>query len=437
MRITTQKILLFNERLQMQTIDDVIATELEKVDGEKIGVAYDIEDTFYSEIEKVSGKKVSSRAMRVPLKIRPGGKFGYYDINNGPLGTGDATKYEKGTLVCSHMRIAIQWTLEVELGTDSSTQAVIDAVRENLADGMDEFRRHTEAQLMQPGTGVLATVTTVNTSAGVDTITATTDGYGVRLLRHGQRVSVYNAARTTNKTAGGPVTISYIDVANSVIKIPSVTGILATDVILPEGLTGVTPIALLGIPYHSSNATTGSWLGLDRGTNPEIVGTRVDGGNAPLALPLGRLALNKMGERVGIKTAKKLKPRIWTHPAQAAAYESLGNTVVMINKGANKNESLDLYFGDNMSIAGVPMELSNLWNKKRMDFVLMSLYGRAVMKEPGFHSVAGRKQFEMRASDGSVATSSISYITADWQLYHKNPGVNTYIDNLAVPAGYE
>ena len=94
--------------------------------------------------------------------------------------------------------------------------------------------------------------------------------------------------------------------------------------ILPEGLTGVTPVALLGIPYWSSNATTGSVMGLDRATTPEIVSTRVDGNNSPLALPLGRLALNKLGDRVGIKTAKKLRPKIWTHPAQAAAYEALG-----------------------------------------------------------------------------------------------------------------
>lgn len=420
----------------MQTVDDVLATEMERVEGDRLMTAYDIDDTFYSEVERVAGKKVSSRAMRVPIKLRPGGKFGYYDPNNGDLGTGDATKYDKGTIIVAHMKIAVQWTLEVELGTDGN-QAVINAIRDNMADAMDEFRRHSEAQLMQAGTGVLATITSVSSSGGVDTVACTTDGYGVKLLRHGQRVSVYNAARTTNRTPAGPVTISFIDYANSTIKIPSVVGMVATDVILPEGLTGTTPVALLGIPYWASNATTGSVMGMDRATTPEVVSTRVDGGGSALAFPLGRLAINKMGDRVGIKNAKKLKPRIWTHPAQTAAYEALGNLSVMINKGSNKNEGLDLYFGDNLSIAGVPIEESFLWNKKRMDFVLMSLYGRAVMKEPGWHTVAGRKVFEMRGPSGGVATSTVSYITADWNLYHKSPGVNVYIDNLAIPAGYE
>lgn len=419
----------------MQTVDDVLATELERVEDGRLTTAYDIEDTFYSGVEKVAGKKVSSRAMRVPIKLRPGGKFGYYDPNNGDLGTGDATRYDKGTLTVAHMKIAVQWTLEVELGTDGN-QAVINAIRENMADGMDEFRRHSEAQLMQAGTGVMATVTTVTAAAGVDTYVCTTDGYGVKLLRFGQRVSVYNAARTVNKTATGPVPITFIDYANNTFKTQSVAGSAPTDVILPEGLTGVTPVALLGIPYWSSNATTGSVMGLDRATTPEVVSSRVDGGNAALALPLGRLALNKLSDRVGIKSAKKLRPEIWTHPCQAAAYESLGHLVSMINKGA-KNEALDLYFGDNLSIAGVKMELSNLWNKKRMDFILMSLYGRAVMKEPSWHTVAGRKVFEMRGPSGGVATSTVSYITADWQLYHKNPGLNVYIDNLLIPAGYE
>lgn len=420
----------------MQTVDDVLSTEMERVEGDRLQAAYEVDDTFYSEVEKVAGKKVSSRSMRVPLKIRPGGKFGYYDPNNGDLGTGDATRYSHATLTVAHMKIAIQWTLEVELGTNGN-QAVIDAIRDNMSDGMDEFRRHTEAQLMQAGTGVLATVTSVSTGSGVDTITCTTDGFGVKLLRYGQRVSVYNAARTTNRTASGPVTISFIDYANNTFKIPAVTGSTATDVILPEGLIGSTPVALYGIPYHASNAVTGSWLGMDRATNPEVVATRVDGGGAALAFPLGRLAINKLGDRVGIKNARKLKPRIWTHPAQTAAYEALGNLAVVINKGASKNEGLDLYFGNNLSIAGVPIEESYLWNKKRMDFVLMALYGRAVMKEPGWHTVAGRKVFEMRGPSGGVAASSVSYVTADWQLYHKNPGANVYIDNLEIPTGYE
>lgn len=421
----------------MQTVDDVIATELERTEDGPLQAAYEIDDTFYSEVEKVAGKKVSSRAMRIPLKLRPGGKFGYYDPNNGDLGTGTSTKYDKGTIIVAHMKIAVQWTLEVELGTDSSNQAVIDAVRDNMADTMDEFRRHSEAQLMQGGTGILATVTTVSTTAGVDTCTCTTDGFGVKLLRFNQYVNVYNAARTVNKTPAGPVPITFLDYSNNVFKIPSVAGILATDVILPEGLIGPTPVALYGIPYHSSNATTGSWLGMDRATTPEVVATRIDGGGADLAFPLGRLAINKLGDRVGIKAAKKLKPKIWTHPAQTAAYEQLGQLAVVINKGSSKNEGLDLYFGDNLSIAGVPIETSFLWNKKRMDFVLMSLYGRAVMKEPGWHTVGGRKIFEMRGPSGGVATSSVSYITADWNLYHKMPGFNVYIDNLKIPAGYE
>lgn len=421
----------------MQTVDDVLSTELERADGERLQTAYDVDDTFYSEVERVAGKKVSSRSMRVPIKLRPGGKFGYYDPNNGDLGTGDATRYNHGLITVSHMKIAIQWTLEVELGTDGNNQAVINAIRENMADGMDEFRRHSEAQLQQAGTGVLATVTSVSTSAGVDTVTAASDGFGTKLLRFGQRVSVYNAARTTNRTPAGPVAITFLDYNNNVFKIPSVTGLTATDVILPEGLTGATPVALLGVPYWSSNANTGSVMGLDRATTPEVVSTRVDGGGAALALPLGRLAVNKLGDRVGIKNAKKLKPRIWTHPAQTAAYEALGTLVTMINKGANKNEGLDLYFGNNLSMAGVPIEESYLWNRKRMDFILMALYGRAVMKEAGWHTVAGRKVFEMRGPSGAVAASTVSYVTSDWQLYHKNPGLNVYIDNLAIPTGYE
>jgi len=65
------------------------------------------------------------------------------------------------------------------------------------------------------------------------------------------------------------------------------------------------------------------------------------------------------------------------------------------------------------------------------------LYGRAVMKEPHWHTVAGRKVFEMRGSSGGVAASTVSYVLSDWNLYHKNPGANVYIHNLAITSGYE
>ena len=49
-------------------------------------------------------------------------------------------------------------------------------------------------------------------------------------------------ARSTSRTSAASVKIEKLDLANKQIIVPAVTGAAATDVILPEGLTGATPV---------------------------------------------------------------------------------------------------------------------------------------------------------------------------------------------------
>jgi hypothetical protein len=57
----------------------------------------------------------------------------------------------------------------------------------------------------------------------------------------------------------------------------------------------------------------------------------------------------------------------WTHPAQQQAYEELGFNISRIDKSA-KEEGLDLYFNDNMQIAGAPLETSYSWDRTTYRF---------------------------------------------------------------------
>lgn len=418
----------------MQTESMVLGTELERV-LPNVPTLFDRDAMFYSNVEKRPVEIISARDMRIPLELRPGGYFGYFDAENGDLGVGDAPTYDKAVISTVNMKHAIQWTTKSEWATDDKRKAVLNSMRQLLAKSMAEFRRQVDSQCMTAGTGVLATVTSVSTSVGVDTVTCTTDGYGVRLLRFGQRVSVYDAARTTNRTsASGPVKISALDLANKTFGIPTVAGMTATDVILPEGLSGSTPVGLYGVPYHVNGSTSGTWLGFTRSTTPEIVANRVNAGSSGLALPFGRLAINKVGDRVGMDQVTK--PVVaWMHPCQKQAYEELGQLVSVIQKQA-KSENLDLYFGDNMQLAGAPIKTSYSWDKTRIDFVNNEVWGRAEMHPAGFYEVDGRRIFEMRGPSGGVATSQVFYLVVSFNLYVNNPAACSYIDGLTVPSGY-
>lgn len=411
----------------------VIAGEMEKV-LPVVDALYDKDDTFYSSIDKDSNvERISGRDMRIPLKLRPGGYFGHFNPDGGDLGRGSGPQFDKAVINTVHLKYACEWTKKAEWGTDDKRKAVIDAFKDIMAGAMPEFRRNSDALCMTAGNGVLGTVSAVSTAAGVDTVTLGTDGFGAMLLRYGQKLNVYDSTLATQRSIGQEPEITFFDLANKQIKLtPATAGLIAGDVLVVAGLSGASPVSLFGVPYHNNSASTGTWLGFDRSTTPEIRASRVNAGGS-LALPFPRLAMNKLADRLGKK--KKVKLKAMMHPAQVDAYEQLGQLVSVIQKSA-KEEGLDLYFGDNMQMAGAPVDTSIHWDKKRIDFIAPEFWGRAEMHAPGFYEVAGRKLFEIRGASGGVATSQVFYIVASWNLFMKNPAAAAYIDNLTVPSGY-
>jgi|SRR5579864_1098181 len=416
----------------------VVGAELERV-LPKVPALFDRDDVFYSTIEKRPVEVISSRDMRVPLEMRPGGKTGYYNPDGADMGRGDMPTFDKAIVNSVHLKHAVEFTTKTMWATDNNRKAVINAFRHNLSTAMKEFRRQVDSQCMTDGTGTLGTITSVSTAGGVDTYTLTTDGFGARLIRFGQNLNVFNSTLTTCRTGGGlqnETTVTLYDLANKTINVtPSVAGATGGDLIVMSGLQSTPPIGMLGVKYHDSNASTGTWLGFDRSQNPEIRANRVNGNASALTLPLPRLAINKIGDRVGIK--QRNKTTAWTHPAQQQAYEELGFNVIRIDKAA-KEEGLDLYFNDNMRIAGAPLKTSYSWDRTRIDFIDTDVYGRAELHPPGFYQNPDNNQrvWEIRGQTGGVATSWIFYIVASFNLFMNNPAAAAFIDNLAVPAGY-
>lgn len=410
----------------------VVATELEKV-SPKVTTVFERDDKFYANIKKRNVEKISNRQMRVSLELRPGGAFQYFNPDGGDLGRGGAQSYDKAVVSSVFMSQNIEYTKLTDWSTDDERKAVINAVREFTAKALDEMRRQLDSQCMQPGTGVIGTITSVAVSAGVDTYTCTTDGFGVRLMRYGQTVQVYD---TTLATLRGSGIITGWDVeAKTVSVTPAIAGSTGTDLLVTGGISSPASLpGLFGVPYHHSNASTGTWLGFNRATTPEIRANRVNASSAALTLPLPRLAVNKIGNRVGIDNT--FKPTAWLHPCQQQAYEEIGQLVSIIQK-TTKEEGLNMYFsGDNMQLAGVPVKPSFNWDKTRIDFIVDEVWGRAEILPIGFYTTDGRKIFEIRGASGGVATAEIFYMVVGMQLFVNNPAACAYIDTLAVPSGY-
>lgn len=421
--------------LEIMTESQVVANEIERV-LPKVPTLFDRDDVFYSSIEKRDVEIMSARDMRIPLELRPGGQFGQFDSDGGDLGVGDGPTFDKAVTNVVYLKHAIQWTKKAEWATDEKRKAVISTFRHLMATSMNEFRRNVDSVCMTAGNGVLGTITSFTTGGGTDVYTLTTDGYGARLLRFGMPISVYSSDLLTQRvTTVGAFTntkITFYDGPNKQVKCLAFTAVANGDKIVIAGVTGATPVSMNGVPYHNSNASSGTWLGFDRSLTPEIRANRVNAAGS-LALPHARLALNKIGDRVGIAT--KFKPIAWMHPCQKQAYEELGMLVSVIQKSA-KDEALDLYFGDNMQLAGASIKTSYSWDKTRIDFMINEYWGRAELHPAKFYEVEGRKIFELRGTSGGVATSMIFYLVAAFNLFNKNPAAASYIDGLTVPAGY-
>ena len=413
------------------TESQVVALELERVIPE-IRTLFDRDDTFFQSIKGKNIEKVSSRQMRVPLEISPGGDFGYFNPDGGDLGRGSGSIMDKAVLTPVYMSENIEYTKQTQWGTDSSRKAIENSVRWQTAKAFDEIKTQLDNQMQQPGTGVIGTVTTDTPSGGENVIVMTTDGWGANLMRTQQTIQVYDSTLATLRGSG---TITFWDVENKTIKVsPQIAGVTTDDVIVTRGISAPASLpALYGVPYHHSNASTGTWLGFDRASTPQIRANAVDAGGGALSLPLPRLAINKIANRLGLE--HKFAPQAWMHLCQKQAYEQIGQLVSIIQKKASE-EGLNMYFGDNMQMAGAPVRCSIRWNRKRIDFVTASVWGRGEILPLGFYKTDGRHIFEIRGASGGVATADIFYMVIGTQTFVNNPAACSYIDDLAIPSGY-
>ena len=414
-----------------QTESAVIALELERV-RTKVPVMFDREGKFYSSIDKKQVEVISNRQMRIPLNLRPGGKSGFFNPGGGDLGRGSGPVYDKAVLSPLSLKHAMEYQTLVEWVTDDKRKAVLNSVQKMLADGMKELRRYCDAMAVGGGDGVIGTIGTVTSQTDF----TLDDSFGAKLVRFNQDINIYSSDLLTRRTTGGEKEITTHDLALKRIVIDSapVGTVVAGDKIVASGLSATPPVGIKGVLYHHDSASTGTWLGFDRSTTPEIRANRVNANGSPFSLPLARLAVNKAADRVGEDQVGKCTA--WMHPNQADAYEQLGQLVQQIQSSGAQKGTLDRYFGSAMVMAGCPVKTSFNWHRKRIDFIDANYWGRGELKALGYHEVGGRRLFEVRGASGGVAASTLVYLVGSFDLFVDNPAGCSYIDNLALVSGY-
>ena len=423
---------------QMQNAQSV-ALQLEKV-RDKLPLLYERDDILLTMIQQRGDvERVSSRNMRLPLQIRPGGKAGLANMDGGDLGRGSGTIYDVAQVTPVFFRHAVEITqagrIRVQCAGKSHRErgqarsgeqhgAVPLVPRQGDADQRQRRARH----------GQLDHDQRVAERGG----RAVRDGQAARraafLLQPdhaGVRPDAYHQSRARRN-------ILLVDPFNSLIQVDSLpSGTSVNDLIVHDGLTGAQPVSLFGILYHQTNATTGTWLNLNRATYPvELATPNVNASNSALTPGAVRLAINKVRKALGTNQVSKLVA--YTSLEQEHQWEQLGVTISQIIKeGAGGRASdLDLLFTGEKTMAGVPIKASINANASRVDFLDLSHWGRAVMQDIDFYDVGGQTVFPIYGASGGLASAYIFYFVTGFQVWNDSPRSGAYISNLAIPTGY-
>ncbi|MFI5125757.1 MAG: hypothetical protein WBE21_06160 [Candidatus Acidiferrales bacterium] len=427
---------------QMQNSQSV-ALQLEKV-RDKLPLLYERDDILLTMIQQRGDvERVSSRNMRLPLQIRPGGKAGLANLDGGDLGRGSGTTYDVAQVSPIFFRHAVEITKLVEYSTNAPEKAIENAAKREVKNAMGQFRAFLDKLMQTNGNGVLGTVGSIVTTglpAGVAAQINLTTPPGAALFYYNQTIQFYDTTLTTNRNIAGSVTsnVVQVDPFNKFIQIDAIpTGVVAGDAVVHDGLAGAQPVSLFGVPYHQTNATTGTWLNLNRATYPvELATPHVAGNNAAVTPGVVRLAINKVRKALGTNQVGKLVA--YTALEQENAWEQLGISISQIIKeGAGGRASdLDLLFTGELTMAGVPIKSSINANQARIDFLDLSHWGRAVMQEIDFYDVGGQTVFPIYGASGGLAAAYIFYFVTGFQVWNESPRSGAYIDSLAIPTGY-
>src|SRR5229473_1421755 len=232
---------------------NVIALQLEKV-RDKVPLLYERDDILLTMIQQRGDvEKISSRNMRLPLQVNPGGKAGSYNADGGDLGRGSGTAYDVAQVSPIFFRFAIEITKLVEYAT----------TKREVANGMKQFRAFLDKLMQTAGNGVLGSISSF---AGTTWTMATPPG--AALVYVGQTIQVYDSTLTTNRGTANVTAADPISPTQTITVDANPAGLTANDVIVHDGLSGAQPVSLFGIKYHQNNATTGTWLNLNRATYP-------------------------------------------------------------------------------------------------------------------------------------------------------------------------
>ncbi len=414
------------------TNEDFVAAQLEVV-RPLAPKFYEREDSLGSRMLKSTAVSQSTRDLRIPLPIRPGGKFRYLNFNGGDFGLGSGEHLEVAKLAPIEFGIVYEITDRVIFATDSPQKSAVNAVNRSVSMAMDEFKNYVDGALQGGGTGIVGYVDAGYVSG--DTV-AFTLPYYAQNLREGATYGVYNSTQTTYR---GLLDLVTLDLPNGEATFyagqAATIGLTQGDVLVNEGLTATPPVGPYGLRYHHNNATSGLWLNVDRATYPQARTPTVNANDSIFTQTHVQSLIARMEMALGQEMFEGGKWAWFMHPGQLLQYMEQHITIseMTLNGGGAANGNVDIVQQRKAlaKIHGIPVIQSIHASREDVDLINFEVWLRGTYKEVGLHPIGNSTKFPRVSATGSYGGGYLFFITCAMQFAMENPRIGGHIENLA------
>jgi hypothetical protein len=381
-----------------------VALQLEKV-RKNVPTAYEQEHVLLDMIDKRGDViDASTRNIRLPMLVRPGGKGSQGTADFDDMGRGSGSTWDVGTLSTLQFRWAFEVSKLAEYATKGNDKAIEDVAVREVAEAMKMFKRFLDCVYQTNGTGTLDTISAISGT----TLTVTNPN----IFYFNQDVQVYPAGLAS--AARGMATVTQVDPLLKTITLNALpAGTANTDVLvinISQGAGGANPVSLEGLLYNHVDSSSGSWNNMGRSTYPEVLKTpHVAAGGATITPALRRLGENKLRRVLGIDFDEPLVA--FMNVDQEAAWENVGITVTQNIfqqiKGENSEDMLKKR--PPKSFGGIPIKTSIHAAIQRIDVLALKHWGRGVTKEIDLFEEGGQTVFQLYGQSGGLLAGYISY----------------------------
>jgi hypothetical protein len=408
----------------MATGDLTVANGVMKIVGGKLTKQYEEVPLLHNRLQKGRGTKISDRGVEIPTHLQ--GNYNHkFMTDGGEFPVGGSNTVKRAQVFFKNFAFAVRLSGAAIDAINSLDVAYIkDWLQFNLDESMSAGYKMGNIYAHGDGSGRLATLTSTTSSSVTSTVN---NNDANRFLKSGLAIDF--VVPGTGQVEASDTIDNAKASATTFTTVGTVTTATSGDYVVAGGSFNLAITGLAAIIDDTTNAPV-VFQGLSRNTFPQYRAFRVNASSVGLDVSHLRRVLGA-GIHINVGELNRDVLEIWSHPAQTAAYSSLGWNLRRFDQ---KSKSIDLGFSA-YEYEGIAWVEDVDSPKDRLDFIDFSTMAKYVAKDFGWDDKTGSI---LRQVPGTNAYKDQyeAYMTARFNYGCTRPNKNGFIDTLAVPTGF-